>query len=179
MFAQDMNNRCTWTSLFLLCALFHFQSSCNKKSRDPSGPRLKDSPTGSATDLSKSDPFSQDPSPTTTQSQDHAQKLLHETVIALVDWPEQPVVDRLALIHEEASKVGLSVEMSEGIRSRPLKTPAARVRNVPIFAVIAYTLDSTILRFRIKDSGVLFFYLASEDLSPPIPPEANGPFSDK
>jgi hypothetical protein len=168
-----MDSRCTWASLFLLCTLFPFQSACNKKSRDPNGPRLKDSPTGITTDH----PFAQDPGPPTTQkNQDDAQKLLRETVIARVDWPEQPVVDRLALIHQEVSKVGLSVEMSEGIRSRPLKTPALRMRNIPIFTVITYTLDSTILRFRIKDSGVLFFYLAHEETSPPIPREVNGPF---
>jgi hypothetical protein len=52
------------------------------------------------------------------------------------------------------------------------------MRNIPLFTTIQYTVDSTILRFRIKNSGVLFFYLASEEeRSSPIPREPNDPFS--
>jgi hypothetical protein len=111
-------------------------------------------------------------------SEHQASRLLRDTIIPIVDWPEQSIVDRLSLIEREASKVGLSIEMSPGLRNRPMTYPALRVRNVPLVVAIQATLDSTILRVRIKDSGVLFFYLASEERSSPVPREANDPFSE-
>jgi hypothetical protein len=112
-------------------------------------------------------------------SEDEAYRLLRDTIIPIVDWPEQSIVDRLTLIEREASKVGLSVEMSPNLRSRRMTYPGLRVRNVPLVVVIKANLDSTILRVRIKDSGVLFFYLASEERSSPVPREANAPFATK
>lgn len=111
-------------------------------------------------------------------SEHQSSRLLRDTIIPIVDWPEQSIVDRLSLIEREASKVGLSIEVSPGLRNRQMTCPALRVRNVPLVVAIQATLDSTILRVRIKDSGVLYFYLASEERSSPTPREANDPFSE-
>ncbi len=95
-------------------------------------------------------------------NEDQTYKILCDTVIPLVDWPEQPLVERLALIHQEASKVGLSVKMSEGVRKGTAIYPALAVRNIPLNAAIQYTVDSTKLRFIFKDSGVIYFFLQHE-----------------
>lgn len=116
---------------------------------------------------------------TASISEHRAQKLLRDTVIPHVDWPDQSIIDRLSLIDREAFKIGLSVEASPGLRNHPMKCSALRVRNIPFVAAIQATVDSTILRVRTKDSGVLFFYLASEERSSPVPREANDPFSGK
>jgi hypothetical protein len=114
-----------------------------------------------------------------SMSEGEASRLLRDTIIPIVDWPEQSIVDRLTLIEREASKVGLSTEMSPGLRNRQMTYPALRVRNIPFAVAIKASFDSTILRVRIKDSGVLFFHLASEDRSPPIPRGVDDPFSTK
>ena len=147
-------------------------SSCAKKS--PVG-----SPTPKSNSVSDNGHLPEDVQTMASVSEHPTSRLLRDTIIPVVDWPEQSIADRLTLIDHEASKIGLSVEMSPGLRSRALTYPALRVRNVPFVVAIQATLDSTILRVRIKDSGVLFFYLASEERSSPIPREANGPFSDK
>ena len=118
--------------------------------------------------------------PTVASMSEHeASRLLRDTTIPIVEWPEQSIVDRLTLIEREASKVGLSIEMSPGLRNRHMSYPALRMRNVPLVVAIQATVDSTILRVRIKDSGVLFFYLTGEDRLPPIPREVDPPFSIK
>lgn len=156
--------------LLFLGSLLFAVSSCTKKSTvgAPASPR---------NDLSDKGSYLKEDHAVASISEDQSYQLLRDTIIPWVDWPEQSIVDRLALIDQEASKVGLSVEMSPGLKSRPMTYPALRVRNIPFAAAIQCTVDSTILRYRVKDSGVLFFYLASEERSSPIPREANDPFS--
>ena len=91
-----------------------------------------------------------------SMSKDEASRLLCETIIPFVDWPEQSIEDRLALIEQQASKVGLSLEMSPGLRNRQMTYPALCLMNGPFVVAIQAPLDSTILRVRIEDSGVLF-----------------------
>ncbi len=112
-----------------------------------------------------------------TSNKDKTSALLRSTVIEIVDWPEQPLVDRLHLIRQEAATVGISVDVSQGISGNPTGSirPAMRFRNMPLIESIRFTVDSTTLRIRIEDSGVLYFYLANEEIAPP-PREANDPF---
>ena len=139
---SHMNKFRTLCSLFLLPAFISFQSA-------------------HATDPSASDPFA-NPSPTTTPSQDHTIKLLRSTVIKLVDWPKQPLAERLALIKQEASKVGLSVKISEKLGRANLIYPPLRIRNISLNDAIKYTTDCTKLCVRITDNGVIYFYIYDE-----------------
>ena len=114
-----------------------------------------------AADPSASDPFA-NLSQTTTPSQDHTIKLLRSTVIKLVDWPKQPLAERLALIKQEASKVGLSVKISEKLGRVNLIYLPLRMRKIPLSSAIQYTTDSTKLCVRITENGVIYFYFYDE-----------------
>jgi len=154
--------------LFLGSLLFAI-SSCSKKF-------TVGTPSSLSNDLSKKGSYLEKDYVVASISEDQSYQLLRNTIIPRVDWPEQSIVNRLALIDHEASKIGLSVEISPSLKSRPMIYPALRVRNISFAAAIQCTVDSTTLRYKIKDSGVLFFYLASEERSSPIQPEENAPF---
>ena len=162
LFAHKMNNLCTWLSFVLLGAMISYQPACNKTPLDPKSQLDKDSPWNIAVNESENDPFSQESTPVTNPSQDHTIKLLRETVFPLVDWPEQPLPERLKLIQQEASKVGLAVKISEDLAVASLIYPSLRIRNTSLALAIKYTADCTKLRYRITDTGDIYFFCTGE-----------------
>jgi len=159
-----MNHLRTWCSSLLLVAIIFFQPACTKRTLGPESQLDKLSQTEHSVDDIIKDPFSQDPPPETTKSQDHSIRMLRDTVIPLVDWPKQLLSERLKVIEKEAAKVGVSVQISEALRKQMVTKvyPELRIRKIPLATAIQFTIDSTNLRSEISKSGVLLFLLATE-----------------
>jgi hypothetical protein len=173
-----MNIIRTLCSLSLLSALSFFPSACGNRPLSPQESLKRSSKSALASVPNEINPFGT-PSPATTPSQDHTIKLLRNTVIKSVDWPEQTLADRLVLIQQEASKVGLTVDTSKNISKLLNKyCPPLKFRNIYLGLAIKYTVDCTILCYRITDKGVIYFFDVHEN--PPeskkLPQEVNDPF---
>jgi hypothetical protein len=108
---------------------------------------------------------------------DRTIKTIRNCRIDLVDWPRQPLGDRLELIEREAAKVGVVVKVSEALRGqmkeRAWVYPELRIREISLAEAIKFTIDCTVLRYRITDDGALLFFWAGEDSSVPVDRDTN------
>jgi hypothetical protein len=99
-------------------------------------------------------------------SDESTRRIMHDVRLPVVDWPEQPLAERLTLIEKELVNHGIAMEISEALRSRmrtgPMKYPELRVRDIPLIDAIQFTCDSTVLSYKVLDSGVMLFRLIDE-----------------
>jgi hypothetical protein len=98
---------------------------------------------------------------------DQVNHVIRETLIPNIEWPRQTIVERVACIQGEASKVGLAVETSEALRAGQLVSAEVRLQNKSLYEAIRHSIDSTVLGFRITESGSLYFYLTTEPAENP------------
>ncbi len=106
---------------------------------------------------------------TVSHSHGDTARILRETIVPIIDWPEQPLAERLSLIEREAANIGIPIKISEALRmrmrDRPMIYPELRIREVPLSTAIQYTCDSTVLWCTVTDSGSLLFRLMEEGSS--------------
>ena len=99
-------------------------------------------------------------------SNERTRRMMRDVRLPVIDWPEQPLTERLTLIEKELVNHGIEMEISEALRgrmqTRPMNYPELRVRDIPLIAAIQYTCDATVLSYKVLDSGVLLFRLIDE-----------------
>ena len=111
--------------------------------------------------------------------------VLTKTIVPIVDWPEQGIVERLLLVKHEAAKVGVIVEWSDEVRNSSRRWAPLRIRRIPLVEAIKFMTSGTVLMCKIKAPNVLYFHFYSEmpiskpDPDHPISPGHPDPFDPR
>jgi hypothetical protein len=102
---------------------------------------------------------------------DETTELLRNTIVPVVDLPEQSLTDRVVMLNRLIKECGvppdqltISITEDDAAAERPIANivfPELRVREIPLVAVLQYTADSTRLRFEVSAGNVECFSASS------------------
>jgi hypothetical protein len=97
--------------------------------------------------------------------------LLRDTVIPVMDLPEETLSDRVARLNRliigcgvDPEHLEITIENDDSVLERPIANmiyPVLRIRNVPVAVALKYTADNTFLRYKVLAGRVECFSSSS------------------